>query len=204
MPFTPFHMGPALLLKAAAPRHFSVLVFGSSQVCIDLERLIRIVRGDQILHGFTHTLAGALVVGAGAALVARQMASRVLAQVRRENSDAWVAALLGGDISWPVAFASAWIGTGSHLLRDGIMHADMHPLCAAHWREPPSGAGRARAVAPVLHRVGRSGWAAPDRVWGAGGASGRITAGLRAVGAGCRLRWRASGAVATIVLKTLP
>ncbi len=121
-------MGPALLLKSAARRHFSLLVFGVSQVSIDLEPLVRIVRGDHVLHGFTHTLAGALVVGAGAAVVARPAANWFLTLVRREHSEAWAAALLDGDISWAVAFASAWIGTGSHLLLDGIMHADMHPF----------------------------------------------------------------------------
>ncbi len=71
MPFTPFHMGAALLLKPVARERFSVLVFGVSQVLIDIEPLARIIRGDTILHGFTHTLCGALAIGAAAAVIAR-------------------------------------------------------------------------------------------------------------------------------------
>jgi len=37
MPFTPFHFGPAAALKAAAPAHFSFMVFCYAQVVTDLE-----------------------------------------------------------------------------------------------------------------------------------------------------------------------
>ena len=32
MPFTPFHFGPGALLKAAAPRHVSLIAFCAAQV----------------------------------------------------------------------------------------------------------------------------------------------------------------------------
>jgi hypothetical protein len=45
MPFTALHLGPGLLLKAAAPRHFSLVAFGATQVgigaTIALRRLLR-------------------------------------------------------------------------------------------------------------------------------------------------------------------
>jgi hypothetical protein len=63
MPVTPLHMGPALAAKALCGRHFSLLVFGFSQVVIDLEPLIRIQRDDAVLHGFTHTYLGATLLG---------------------------------------------------------------------------------------------------------------------------------------------
>jgi hypothetical protein len=37
MPVTPFHFGPSLLVKAAAPRSFSMIAFGVSQIVIDCE-----------------------------------------------------------------------------------------------------------------------------------------------------------------------
>ena len=40
MPFTPFHMGAAVLLKPMVPVRFSVLVFGVSQVAIDIGPLV--------------------------------------------------------------------------------------------------------------------------------------------------------------------
>jgi hypothetical protein len=128
MPFTPFHMGPALLLKPFLGPRFSVLVFGVSQVAIDLEPLVRILRRDETLHGWTHTLSGALGVGAAAALVARPLANWWLRYLRREIDDPALTASVATDVTPAVAFASAWIGTGSHFLLDGIMHADMSPF----------------------------------------------------------------------------
>jgi hypothetical protein len=48
MPFTPFHMGPGLAVKAVFGRYFSLMVFGFSQVAIDIEPLVRIIRGDAV------------------------------------------------------------------------------------------------------------------------------------------------------------
>ena len=39
MPFTPLHMGPGMFVKAAMPRHFSIIVFGLTQIVLDLEAL---------------------------------------------------------------------------------------------------------------------------------------------------------------------
>ena len=63
MPVTFLHLGPAAAFKAVAGRYFSFMVFAFSQVAIDLEPLIRLVRGDDVLHGLTHTYLGATVIG---------------------------------------------------------------------------------------------------------------------------------------------
>ncbi len=136
MPFTPFHMGAAVLLKPLAPTRFSVLVFGVSQVAIDLEPLVRILRRDEVLHGWTHTLLGALALGAVAAGVAHAPVNWWIALLRRREAPATFTAPLG----WRVAFASAWIGTGTHLLFDGIMHADMMPFAPLTAANPLLGA----------------------------------------------------------------
>ena len=44
VPFTPFHMGPALALKAVSGQYFSVLVFGIAQVAMDIEPLVGMIR----------------------------------------------------------------------------------------------------------------------------------------------------------------
>ena len=59
MPFTPLHMGPALLLKAGADRRFSLFAFGCAQVLMDIEPLLGLFRHAPVLHGrtpdnFTH------------------------------------------------------------------------------------------------------------------------------------------------------
>ncbi len=68
MPFTPLHMGPALLLKAGVERRFSLFAFGCAQILMDIEPLLGLIRHAPILHGRTHTLAWALPIGLGAAL----------------------------------------------------------------------------------------------------------------------------------------
>lgn len=62
MPFTPFHMGPGLAVKAVSGRRFSLMVFGFCQVAIDIEPLVRMLRGDIVIHGFTQTYLGATLV----------------------------------------------------------------------------------------------------------------------------------------------
>jgi len=63
MPVTPFHMGPGVVIKAVGGRYFSLMVFGFSQVAMDVEPLVRMIRGDAVLHGFTHTYLGATLIG---------------------------------------------------------------------------------------------------------------------------------------------
>ena len=82
MPFTPFHLGPGAAFKAIGGRHFSFMVFGGSQVLMDIEPLVGILRGSAILHGYTHTIAGAMVIGAIAALIGKPISAYVLALLR--------------------------------------------------------------------------------------------------------------------------
>lgn len=142
MPFTPFHMGAALLLKPVLGQRFSVLVFGASQVAIDLEPLVRITRGDTVLHGWTHTVSGALLIGAASAVLARPLANAWLAMLQREG----VGAPSTAPITLRIALLSAWLGTGSHLLLDGIMHADMQPFAPLSSHNPLLGAVSLRAL----------------------------------------------------------
>jgi hypothetical protein len=65
MPFTPFHMGPALAAKAVLGRHFSIPVYGFTQVAIDSEVLAGYpFRGDLSFHKLMHTFAGATAAAA--------------------------------------------------------------------------------------------------------------------------------------------
>jgi hypothetical protein len=34
MPFAPLHMGPGMAVKAAFPRHFSIVVFGLTRISL--------------------------------------------------------------------------------------------------------------------------------------------------------------------------
>lgn len=117
MPFTPFHLGIGAAAKAAFGGRFSFMVFGGAQVLMDLEPGIKLLAGATPLHGPSHTLLGALGVGALAALTGKPIAEFVLRFLR----------FPGYEISWSASVIAAFLGTFSHVALDAIMHADMHP-----------------------------------------------------------------------------
>jgi hypothetical protein len=118
LPFTPFHLGPGALFKGVGGRHFSFMVFGGTQVLMDLEPAWRIWRNDSILHGPTHTLAGALAIGVLATLTGKPISSYVLRALKIPHYP----------LGWSAAATGAFVGSFSHVLLDALMHSDMRPL----------------------------------------------------------------------------
>jgi len=119
VPFTPFHMGPGLLVKALLQGSFSLMVFGWAQIIMDIQPLVVLLTGEGHLHGFSHTYIGATLIGIGSALTGKYAAEfglRFIGQARYLP------------ISWPVAIISAFIGSFSHVLLDSVMHADVEPF----------------------------------------------------------------------------
>jgi len=119
MPFTPIHMGPGILIKALLQGGFSLMVFGWAQIVMDIQPLWVMLTGEGQLHGFSHTLIGAGLLGAFSMLSGKYLAEvglRVLAIAKPDRPIV---------ISWPVAAGSAFIGTSSHVWLDAIMHADV-------------------------------------------------------------------------------
>jgi LexA-binding, inner membrane-associated putative hydrolase len=129
VPFTPFHMGPGIALKALAPRHFSLTAFGVTQVVIDVEPLVRILRGDAVLHGFTHTYLGATLIGAACAVLGKPLCQALL-NLWKPDPEAPFLTWLRGEavLSWHAVLLGAFVGTWSHVALDSVMHADVHPF----------------------------------------------------------------------------
>jgi len=117
MPFTPFHFGPGAVFKAVGGRHFSFMVFCGSQVLMDIEPLIGILTQKPILHGTSHTLLGALVIGTIAGIIGKPISAMVL----RWRS------IPHYPFTWTSSFIGAYIGTFSHILLDAVLHSDMSP-----------------------------------------------------------------------------
>jgi uncharacterized membrane protein YeaQ/YmgE (transglycosylase-associated protein family) len=117
MPFTPFHLGPGAVFKAIGGRHFSFMVFGGSQVLMDIEPLIGIIQGRRDLHGYTHTLLGALVIAAIAGVIGKPVSASVLKLTRFSHHP----------FTWKASFIAAFVGTYSHVALDALMHSDMTP-----------------------------------------------------------------------------
>lgn len=122
-------MGPGAAIKAVSGKYFSLMVFGFAQIIIDIEPLIRIIRGDKILHGFSHTYIGAVLIGAFSLFAGKVFcewllkAWNAIAQFRYLN---WLR--LTPNISWISASSGAFIGTFSHVFLDSLIHSDMHPF----------------------------------------------------------------------------
>ena len=117
MPFTPIHLGPGAAFKAIGGKHFSFMVFGGSQVLMDIEPLIGIIQGKDVLHGYSHTLLGALLIGLLAAIIGKPISEYVLKFMKVPFYP----------FTWVASFTGALIGTFSHIGFDAVMHSDMNP-----------------------------------------------------------------------------
>ena len=119
MPFTPFHLGPGLLVKALMQGSFSLMVFGWAQIIMDLQPLMVILTGVGHMHGFSHTYLGATLIGLFSALTGKYIAELGLRIVDMPNRL---------PVSWPVAMVSGFIGSYSHVLLDSLTHLDLQPF----------------------------------------------------------------------------
>lgn len=116
MPFTPYHLGIGALAKSVTPRWFSFQVFFLSQVLIDIEPGVGLIRGSEVLHGFTHTWSGALLLS---------LATFVVWKAWERFRPARYAMAV---VVPPVIVGSALFGTLSHVFLDSLYHAEMAHL----------------------------------------------------------------------------
>lgn len=121
MPFTPFHVGPAVPVKAVLDKKFSLLVYAWAQVVMDLQPLVVILTGRGRMHGITHTFVGATVLGAAAVASGKVLGEWVLNALSFGKRPKVV-------IPWRVAILSGFVGTFSHVLLDALVYSDMSPF----------------------------------------------------------------------------
>ena len=122
MPFTPIHMGPGILIKSLLQGSFSLMVFGWTQIVMDIQPLIVLISGEGHLHGFTHTYVGAILIAIFAALTGKYLSELGLKILKISKTNNSIS------IAWWVVFLSAFIGSFSHVLLDSIMHSDVEPF----------------------------------------------------------------------------
>ena len=130
MPFTPFHMGPALVAKAVLGRHFSIPIYAFTQVAIDSEVLAGYpFRRDLSFHKVMHTFAGATLAAVATLLLMRPALRPAMIWWNRFakaapgsiwHMEPWVPPLATA-LS---VFGGAWV----HVLLDAPTHAHMEPL----------------------------------------------------------------------------
>ncbi|MCA9040035.1 MAG: hypothetical protein KDA65_06810 [Planctomycetaceae bacterium] len=129
MPFTPYHMGPAFPVKGASGARFSLLLYGYTQVLMDIEALYRILNHEPELHGFSHTFIGATLIGAVALVTGKPLVefwlkcwNRLINITHAEQF------LVVEKIHWKAALSTVAIGSWLHIVLDAIMHHDVHPF----------------------------------------------------------------------------
>jgi len=121
MPFTPYHIGPGVPIKAILQDRFSLIIFSGAQVVMDLQPLVVMLTGRGEIHGSTHTLLGATALGVLAALALRYP-TRWLLNLFRPRTIPKVG------IKWKTAFLSALLGTISHAVIDALIYPDVEPF----------------------------------------------------------------------------
>ena len=122
MPATPFHLGPGLLVKAAAPRQFSMAAYSLAQVVIDLESGYYLLRGEYPVHRQAHTFFLGGLIGLLCGLIVSQI-GEWWARPRD-----LVPEPLAAEYRLPIAAVSGIFGGLFHSVLDGIMHADIRPF----------------------------------------------------------------------------
>lgn len=134
MPLTPFHFGPAIALKAAAPAYFSLSAFTLSQILIDLEPLYYLIIDDRPLFRFWHTYAGAIVILLICVVISKPVGKGAIRLWNKIFSPGHHSRLHGiNNITWKATIIGASFGAFSHVLLDSIMYDDVHPL--SPWSE---------------------------------------------------------------------
>jgi len=129
MPFTPFHLGPGLLAKAALPRRLSLTAFAITQVAIDIETLYHLTRGEWPVHRELHSVVGASLVGVvvAASLVFGRPALSRMSGERFARGPVHRASFVA-ETSNTGALLGGLVGGVSHSLLDAVMHADVRPF----------------------------------------------------------------------------
>jgi hypothetical protein len=122
MPATPFHLGPGLLIKAAAPRQFSMAAYSLAQVVIDIESGFYLARGTYPVHRDMHTF----VVGGMIGLLCGLLVSRIGAWYARPRDV--VREAFAAEYRLWVALPSGIFGGLFHVVLDGLMYADIRPF----------------------------------------------------------------------------
>ena len=114
-------MGPGMLIKSLLHGSFSLMIFGWSQILMDLQPLFAMITNEDKLHGFSHTFLGAAFIAIIAVLTGKHLSEFGLRITGYSYSNKPI------KIFWFVAFFSAFIGTYSHVVLDAIMHSDVEP-----------------------------------------------------------------------------
>lgn len=126
MPFTPFHLGPALLLGVLLYRRLDLPTLLVGSVVVDV-RAALVVFGplDPPVHGILTTFAGG-------SLVAILLTGAMVALPRSFQSRLDYGRLTDTASRYPI-LAAAVVGVYSHVVLDSMLYTDARPLYPIDW-----------------------------------------------------------------------
>ena len=140
MPATPYHFGPGLLIKAAAPRQFSMAAYSLTQVVIDIESGYYLMHKELPIHREVHTFLMGGLIGVFCGLVV----SRIGPWLSRPRDV--VGEALAAEYRLSVAVLSGVFGGLLHPVLDGIIYRDIRPFRPFSAANPLYGLVSARMV----------------------------------------------------------
>lgn len=122
MPFTPYHLGPALLVGLPLRRKLHAPTLLLASVILDVEPFYVLVSGAPYpLHGYLHTFLAALLVGLGLGALMRFL--------NRWTAFLWLKLRLADSVQDCFPYLTAGVaGTLSHVLLDAPLYGEMEPL----------------------------------------------------------------------------
>ena len=120
MPFTPFHLGPALLICLLLFPLLDVASFLVASVIVDIEPLYLMSQPSLYLHGFFHSYLGASIFGILTALgmySIRKIIQRILKSF-----------LIQQKTSFQKILFTSLLGVYFHVFLDSFLYGDIRPL----------------------------------------------------------------------------
>jgi membrane-bound metal-dependent hydrolase YbcI (DUF457 family) len=123
MPFTLFHLGPALLLAIPSKQHVHAPTLTLASVALDVEPLLVLVAGlNYPLHGYLHTFASAIVVGA--------VLGFVMAFLEQTMHPLYRLLLLEPEVAFRKSqfILAGVLGAMLHVLVDSPLYPDIEPF----------------------------------------------------------------------------
>lgn len=131
LPYTPYHFGPGLLLKAGLARRLSFLAFCTTQVAVDLESWYYLTGGEYPVHRLLHTFLGATLIGLGVAglvLITDRAVRWVIGRRAAHLSIGRPVVVFASEVNWRGVLVGGLLGGLTHVLLDSVLHADVQPL----------------------------------------------------------------------------
>lgn len=125
MPFTPFHLGPALLFGLAFSSFFDLLTLLIASVIPDVEPFcILLFNLSGPLHGFFHSHLGSSILAVSVAVgvyLLRDILTKIMQKFRVSQKPSFKKILF-----------TSFIGAYSHVFLDSILYGRMNPLYPLH------------------------------------------------------------------------